>query len=79
MKIPVVKHLCETYSLEEITLAEEQLAEGEVPSIQIEGEDEGEQLTHAFAAKYILERVAEGQEFKAALREFTQKVRTSIS
>ncbi len=79
MKIPVVKKLCETYSLEEISLAEAQLAEGEVPSIAIEGEDEGEQLTHAFAAKYILEKMAQGQEFKEALREFTQKVRSSIS
>lgn len=79
MKIPVVKQLCETYSLEQISKAEEQLAEGLAPEIQIEGEDEGEQLTHAFAAKYILERMAEGQEFKTALREFTQKVRMSIS
>ncbi|MDX5320729.1 MAG: hypothetical protein LPK45_06470 [Bacteroidota bacterium] len=79
MKIPAVKKLVETYSLEEITAAEEALAEGLTPSIEIEGEDEGDQLTHAFAAKYILEKMQEGVDMKDALREFTQKVRSSIS
>lgn len=79
MKIPVIKELCEKYTLEEISKAEEAIAEGLNPEIVIDGEDEGEQLTHAFAAKYILEKTAEGVDFKVALREFTQKVRQSIS
>lgn len=79
MKIPAVKKLVETYSLEEVSKAEEMILDGQLPEIEIEGEDEGEQLTHAFAAKYILERIKEGVEFKDALREFTQKVRSSIS
>ena len=79
MKVPVIKKLCETYSLEEITKAEEAIAEGLTPEIEIEGEDEGEQLTHAFGAKFVLERVKIGVDMKSALREFTQKVRSSIS
>ncbi len=79
MKVPVIKKLAENYSLEEISRAEAALAEGQVPHIAIEGEDEGEQLTHAFGAKFVLEKVAEGMELKQALREFTQKVRGSIS
>ena len=71
--------LVETYSLEEICRAEERILDGQETEIQIEGEDAGEQLTHAFAAKYILEKMAAGMAFKDALREFTQKVRTSIS
>lgn len=79
MKIPSVKKLVENYTLAEVTLAEAAILDGEKPQIEVEGEDEGEQLTHAFAAKYILEMMAEGMEFKLALREFTQKVRNSIS
>jgi len=79
MKIPIVKKVVETYSLEEVSIAEVAILNGETPAIEIEGEDEGEQLTHAFAAKYILELMAGGMEFKIALREFTAKVRSSIS
>lgn len=79
MKIATVKKLIESYSIEEISLAELALSEGEIPAIEVEGEDEGEQLTHVFAAKYIMEKMAEGMEYKLALREFTQKVRSSIS
>ncbi len=60
-------------------MAEAAILDGEKPKIEIEGDDEGEQLTHAYAAKYILEMMAGGMDFKAALREFTQKVRNSIS
>lgn len=79
MKIPVIKKLVERYSLEELTAAEESLAEEEQPSIDIEGDDEGEKLTHAFAALYIKGKVEEGMDFKTALREYTQMVRNSIS
>ena len=80
MKIPVIKHLVESYSLEDLRAAEEALAEEQVPAITIEGADEGEQLTHAFAAIYILEKMAETEvDFKTALRDYTSKVRTSIN
>jgi hypothetical protein len=49
-------------------------------AIDIEGSDEGEQLTHAIAAIWILERMQEANvDFKTALREYTQKVRESIN
>ncbi|MBI1221154.1 MAG: hypothetical protein GC180_01010 [Bacteroidetes bacterium] len=79
MKIQAIKKMVESYSLEEITLAEADLAEGKIPAIAIDGEDEGERLTHAFGAKYILEKMREGMEMQVALRDFTQKVRGSIS
>ncbi|MHB1279395.1 MAG: DUF6952 family protein [Bacteroidia bacterium] len=79
MKIQVIKKLVEQYSLTEIIRSEELILDGKVSEIQVEGEDEGEQLTHVFAARFILEKMENGIEFKEALREFTQKVRTSIS
>jgi hypothetical protein len=79
MKIQSVKVLVENYGLSDMIHAEEMILDGKIPEIQIEGEDEGDQLTHVFAAKYILEKMESGMEYKDALREFTQKVRTSIS
>ena len=79
MKIPVVKKLVEQYSIEQLQAADEALADEQTPEIEIAGEDEGEKLTHAFAALWIKERMNEGLEFKAALREYTSKVRESIN
>ena len=79
MKIPAVKKLVEQYSIEQLQAADEALANEQTPEIEIEGEDDGERLTHAFAALWIKERMNEGLEFKAALREYTSKVRESIN
>ena len=79
MKIPAIRKLVETYQKEELQAAEEALANEEQPKIVIEGDDEGEQLTHVFAAIYIKEEMEEGLDFKTALREYTKKVRESIS
>lgn len=80
MKIPVIKKLVEEVALEDLKAAEEALMEEQNPAIDIQGDDEGEQLTHVFAAIFILEKMENnGVDFKTALREYTQKVRTSIS
>lgn len=80
MKIPVIKKLVETLPLDTLRQAEEDLLEERALQVEIGGDDEGEQLTHVFAAIYILEQIEqEGMEFKQALRAYTQKVRTSIS
>jgi hypothetical protein len=80
MKIPIIKQLVETFSLDELKKAENNLSEGEKPEIKIEGDDEGEQLTHAYAALWIKSKMdKEGIDFKTALREYTSRVRKSIS
>jgi hypothetical protein len=80
MKIPVIKKLTEAHSLEELQAAEEALYNEETPAIQVIGDDEGEQLTHVLAAVFIKEHMAEhGSDLKTALREYTVKVRNSIS
>jgi hypothetical protein len=80
MKIPVIRKLVENHSLEELQAAEEALAEERSPMIAIDGADEGEQLTHAFAAIFVIRKMNEtGCDFKTALREYTAKVRESIS
>ena len=80
MKMPVIRHLVETQSLESLIAAEEALLDEQTPAFEVEGEDEGEQLTHVFAAIFILNHMQDhGSDFKTALREYTKKVRVSIS
>ncbi|MEK6476885.1 hypothetical protein WJR50_05095 [Catalinimonas sp. 4WD22] len=80
MKIPVVKKLVENQSMEDLITAEEALVEEQPLPIEVEGEDDGEKLTHILAAIFILERMKdEGVDFKSALREYTRRVRESIS
>ncbi|MES2560443.1 MAG: hypothetical protein V4590_11915 [Bacteroidota bacterium] len=80
MKIAAIKKLVEQYKLAELKLAEQQLENSEPLTIEVEGDDEGEQFTHILGAIDILTRVeTEQKEVNVALREFTQRVRNSIN
>jgi hypothetical protein len=80
MKLPVIKKLVETSSLEDLLAAEEAILSESEPSIPVEGDDEGEQLTHVLAAIFIKNEMAhKGLDYTSALRAYTLKVRTSIS
>lgn len=80
MKIPAIKKLVESYSLPELMAAEEAIVEEQPLAIEVEGDDEGEQLTHVLAAVWILNYMEDNnQDFKTSLREYTKKVRVSIS
>lgn len=80
MKIPSIKKIAETYSVDVLRRAENALLEEQKPEIEIEGSDEGEQLTHVIAAIEIKEQmVKEGVPFPTALRNYTVRVRNSIS
>lgn len=80
MKIPAIKQLVETQTLDSLVAAEEALLEEQQPAFEVPGEDEGEKLTHVFAAIFILNHMSDsGSEFKDALREYTKKVRVSIN
>jgi hypothetical protein len=80
MKLPVIKQLVELYTLEQLQQAEEHLLNEQPIAIEVDGEDEGEQLTHILGAIDVLERVKnENKDKSTALREFFQRVRNSIS
>ena len=80
MKIPEIKKLVLNYSLDLLDEAEISIINEETPKIEIGGEDDGEQLTHIIAAKFIIEDMQNtGSDFKTALRKYTEKVRNSIS
>jgi hypothetical protein len=80
MKIPEIKRLSETYTVDQLKVAEEALLEGLPLPFDVHGDDEGEQLTHLLASIHILEDIAKnGIEFRAALRKYSERVRNSIS
>jgi len=80
MKIPVIKRLADQHSIDELEKAEAAFYDEKQPEIEVPGEDEGEQLTHVMAALEIRREIQEtGCEFNTALRNYTQRVRNSIS
>ena len=79
MKVPAIRKLLKI-DIAELKKAEELLGEEQAPHIEIDGEDEGEKLTHVFGAIWIKEQVASGaMDERTALRAFMDKVRGSIS
>lgn len=80
MQIPVIKKLVETYTLAQLQDAESAMIEEQKPTIEVEGKDEGECLTHVLASIYIKDKMENhGIAFNQALRDFSQRVRNSIS
>ena len=80
MKIPAIKQLVENFTIEQLTQAESSIAEEQKPEIEIPGDDEGEQLTHAYAAVQILQSMKSNDiDFKTALREYTGRVRIPLA
>lgn len=80
MKIPAIKKLVETQEVDVLMAAEAAIIDEQPLAIEVDGDDEGEQLTHILAAIWILNHMQEtGEDFKTSLREYTKKVRVSIS
>lgn len=79
MKLPAIKTVVENYTLDQLRQAEAELSEEKPLSINIPGDDEGEQLTHVLAAIYIKEQMEQGIDYTTAIRQYSQRVRTSIS
>ena len=80
MQIAIIKQLAETYTTAELLAAEEAIMNELSPAIPVEGKDEGEQLTHVLAAIEIHnDMLKNGIDFRTALRNYTQRVRNSIS
>ncbi len=80
MKLPAIKELVEKYDLETLRAAEDAILNEQIPAIEVNGDDEGEKLTHVLGAIDVLEKVqVEGKDKSLALREFFQRVRNSTS
>lgn len=79
MKVAAIKALVETYTIEQLLAADEDLCEEKPLTIEVEGADEDEKLTHILAAIEILTDMRKGTDYKTALRNFSARVRSSIN
>lgn len=79
MKIPAIKKAVDLFTTEQLRAAEQAIYEERNPVIAIEGEDEGEKLTHVLAALEIIAKMEKGMTFNEALRAYTGRVRNSIN
>jgi len=80
MELSVIKEMAGKYSLQELESAENLLLNEQKPDIEIEGKDEGEQLTHVIAAIWLKKEMEnEDIPLPKAMRNYVQKVRKSIS
>ncbi len=80
MQLPEIKKLTEAYSMEQLREAEDAILNEQPISIEVGGKDEGEQLTHVLAAIEILHDMQQNQsDLRTAIRNYTQRVRNSIS
>ena len=80
MKLSAIKKLVDSAGKKDLLLAELAFRNLEKPLLEVDGEDEGEQLTHVLAAQFIQNQMNEnGLDYVAALRIFLAKVRTSVA
>jgi hypothetical protein len=80
MQIPIIKELAEKHTVDELSRAEDAILNESQPAIHVQGKDEGEQLTHILAAIEIHHDMDRNKvDFRTALRNYTQRVRNSIS
>jgi hypothetical protein len=80
MKIAVIKKLAEDFNLDQINEFIQLLENGEEVSQEIEGQDEGEKLTHLLGAQWILEQMSKNNsDLMTEWRNFSSRVRSSIN
>lgn len=80
MQLSVVRQLVSDHDVATLQAAEEAILEEQKPQIQVDGVDEGEQLTHVMAAIWVLKDMEENNiPMNKAVRNYTVKVRNSIS
>jgi hypothetical protein len=80
MKLPIIRALAEKHSVKELKHAEDAILNEQQPIIVVEGDDEGERLTHVISAIAVKEDMeANGVELRVALRNYADRVRKSIS
>lgn len=79
MKLPAIKKAVE-YSIEQLKEAEEALYNEQHLKIEIEGDDDGEKLTHILAAIFVKTDMAENNhDLNTSVRNYAVRVRNSIN
>ncbi len=75
MKAGTIRKLANEHSAEALESAIEALVEGEPLPITVDGEDDGERLTHVNLALRIRRRADSGEDLKVVFRDVMAQVR----
>jgi hypothetical protein len=76
MKLPEIKRLVDNYSITQLEAAETEILSGTDVSIEVNGYDSGERLTHVLAALWINNHmVVNDCDFRTSQREYVKNVR----
>lgn len=80
MKVAAIKKLVENHDIHALMDAETALVEEQPLPFDVDGDDEGEKLTHILAAVFVRNEMEDnGTDFRTALRKYSERVRNSIS
>lgn len=78
MKASVIRRLASDHDAATLQTAIDAFIEEERDILGVEGEDDGERLTHCNLALRVRQRVDEGQELRDAFREVLGEVRALL-
>lgn len=79
MKASTIRKLASTYDVPTLQAAADALIEEQQPLIEIDGEDEGEMLTHVNLAIRIRQHVDAGEDLRDAFRAVMGDVRELLT
>ncbi|HVJ65888.1 MAG TPA: hypothetical protein VM901_11575 [Bdellovibrionota bacterium] len=79
MKPAVVRALVEAHELETLERAAETFETSLENTLNVEGGDDGEILSHLLVSIFVKKKMAKGLALNEALREYSQKVRKIIA
>ena len=79
MKASVIRKLANEHSSQALSAAVTALIEEERDVLSVDGEDDGERLTHLNLALRVRERVEAGEDLRVAFREVMGGVRDLLS
>jgi len=79
MKLPVIKNLLQNHSVEELLKAADDFEQNQTCSIEVDGKDDGEKLTHLLVAAKLKKEIDKGRPLNEVVREYSQKVRKILS
>lgn len=79
MKIAEVKRLATSYTVEQIEAAVTAFETERKNDLQVDGENDGEKMSHLLAASFVRRQIDKGLDLNSAVREYSKRVRSILS
>jgi hypothetical protein len=79
LKLDIVRRLASEHGIAKLDEAIAAYERDRTNLLGAEGADEGETLSHLLTARFVRERMSQGMDMNAALREYAQRVKSFVS